>query len=138
MGAMEWSPALETGNLQIDEQHKSILAAYNQLHLAMEKGRGPAEVRRTLLFLTNYTIQHFQMESELMDQEQFPEAEQHKKLHHGLVVQLSQLMKGLDEGSAAVPAATMAFLSAWLVEHIQGEDCRLAEYLRGRGYRPTS
>ena len=138
MGLMEWSSALETSHPQIDEQHKSILAAYNQLHSAMEKGRGPGEVRRTLMFLTSYTIQHFKMEAELMDQERFPDAERHKKLHHGLVVQLSELMKDFDEGTGAVPTATMEFLSAWLVEHIQGEDCRLAEYLRGRGYRPTS
>jgi hemerythrin len=29
----------------------------------------------------------------------------------------------------------MDFLEGWLVEHIQGEDYRLAEYLRGKGVR---
>ena len=132
MGLLEWTPALVTRHPQIDAQHRSIIAAYNELQVAIGGGQGPAAVRRTLMFLASYTIQHFEMEAALMDREQYPGAGPHKQRHHDLVVQLRELVNGLDGGAAAITDATLAFLGTWLVEHILDEDCRLAEFLRSR------
>ena len=137
MDLIAWDSALETGHSRIDEQHKTLLEAVNHLSLAIDKGRGPEEVRKTLVFLAQYTLLHFHMEADLMDLERYPEAARHKKLHHGLVVKVSELMNRYDhEGPAALTLSTMDFLGGWLVEHIQGEDFRLAEFLRGQGTTP--
>ena len=96
----------------------------------MDKGRGREEVRKTLMFLTNYTLQHFRMEEDLMDAQQYPEAQRHKKLHHDLVVRLAELMKAhMDHGPAALTGTTLDFLGGWLVEHIQGEDFRAITFV---------
>ena len=130
MGAIEWNAALETNHPRIDEQHRALLQAFNQLHAAVLTGRDRGEGSRTLLFLTNYSVQHFRMEEELMDQAAYPDAPRHKKLHHDLVVRLSSLMKGYMEGTTTLSMSTLEFMEGWLVEHIQGEDFRLAEFLR--------
>ena len=38
----------------------------------------------------------------------------------------------VDQGPAALTTSTLDFLAGWLVEHIQGEDVRLAEGLRSQ------
>ena len=133
MDQIEWNSALETNHPLIDEQHRALIDAFNHLQAAMEKGRGVEEVRKTLVFLANYTLLHFQMEANLMDEQHYPDLLRHKKLHHGLVVKVSDLMKRYDlEGPAALTLSTLDFLGGWLVEHIQGEDVRLAEFLRSK------
>ena len=133
MDLMEWNAALETHHPLIDEQHRALLEAFNHLQVAMDKGRGLEEVRKTLVFLAQYTLLHFQMEADLMDAEQYPDLARHKRLHHDLVVKLSALMKRYEvEGPAALTLSTMDFLGGWLVEHIQGEDVRLADFLRSK------
>jgi len=132
MASIEWSPTLETGDDRIDEQHKALIEAFNQLHAALDHSRGWQEVSRTLIFLTNYTVQHFRQEEALMESAKYPDTPRHKKLHHDLVVKLSQLLKRYEEGSATLNLSTLEFLEGWLVEHIQGEDTRVAEHLRSR------
>jgi len=133
MALMEWRAELETHHALIDEQHQALIACFNHLHAAMDKGRAREEVRRTLMFLTNYTVQHFRMEEDLMEQQGYPDTPRHKRWHHDLVVQLSGLMdRYVTHGPAALTASTLDFLAGWLTEHIQGEDIRLAEFLRSR------
>ena len=136
MGDVEWNLALETGNAQIDGQHQALVAAFNRFSQAVAAGRGHTEVRETLLFLTGYTMQHFRMEEGLMEQAGFPDTERHRKLHYDLVVQLAGLMKALEQRSPQLAPLTLEFLRGWLVEHIQGEDLRLAEFLRARAVPP--
>ena len=133
MALMAWRAELETRHALIDEQHRALIECFNQLHAAMDRGRGREAVRSTLMFLTNYTLQHFRMEEELMDQAGYPSTQKHKQFHHDLVVQLSELMRNyVDLGPATLTTSTLDFLAGWLVEHIQGEDFRLAEFLRSR------
>ena len=40
MALMLWDKRLETGNAQIDEQHKALVEALNNLHAAMKQGKG--------------------------------------------------------------------------------------------------
>ena len=131
MDLMEWSEQLATNHAQIDEQHQALIACINRVHEASAQGHGREEVRGTLMFLTNYTLQHFKMEENLMDAAGYPEAERHKYLHHQLVVRLSELMRTFVAlGPKALTDSTMDFMAGWLGEHILGEDMRLAAFLR--------
>ena len=130
MARIEWNATLTLDHPKIDEQHKALIEAFNHLAEAIASGRGRQEGSKTLLFLTNYTVQHFQMEEDLMEQVRYPDAARHRKLHHDLVVKLSGLMKNYVSGAENLSGSTLDFLEGWLVEHIQGEDCRLAEFLR--------
>jgi hemerythrin len=130
MGLIEWSAALETGDARIDEQHRTLVKAFNDLEDALARRRGREAASRTLLFLVGYTTEHFRMEEELMDDAGFPDAGRHKRFHHDLVVKLSALLTSYTQGSATLNPDVMGFLEGWLVEHILGEDLRLAEFLR--------
>lgn len=45
-------------------------------------------------------------------------------------MKLSALLTSYTQGSATLNPDVMGFLEGWLVEHILGEDQRLAQFLR--------
>jgi len=133
VGLITWKPGLETGHAKIDEQHRGLTDAYNNLHLAMKQGKGKDELARTLSFLKTYTVEHFRMEEELMDRFGYPGVVEHKGIHGSLVSQVEELCVRFEAGRTALTLPVMDFLEGWLIEHIQGEDVRLAQFLKFRG-----
>ena len=133
MGLITWKASLETGHAKIDDQHRSLVAAFNELHAAMKQGKGKDELGRTLAFVKNYTMEHFAMEEELMDRFGYPGAIEHKGIHGSLVSQVTELCHRFEEGRTSLTLPVMDFLEGWLVDHIQGEDVRLAQFLKTRG-----
>jgi hemerythrin-like metal-binding protein len=133
MALIVWNKQLETGNGKIDEQHKALVEAFNKLHTAMKQGKGKDELGNTLNFLANYTVQHFQMEEQLMNAHQYPGSATHKGLHKDLVGKVADLVTKYNAGQAMLTMQVMDFLEGWLIEHIQGEDRRLADHLRTKG-----
>lgn len=133
MGTVVWDSKLETGYAKIDEQHKALVDAYNRLLAAMNEGKGKGEVANLLVFLKDYTVSHFQMEEALMAQHCYPRADAHKAIHQDLVQQVGGLVEKFQKGTIALTIPLMFFLEDWLVKHIQGEDVRLAEFLRTSG-----
>jgi len=132
MGLITWNKTLETGHPKIDEQHKALVDAFNNLHQAMKQGKGKEVLGKTLDFLKDYTVQHFKMEESLMDASHYPGAAKHKTFHKDLVVKVADLVDKFHNGQAMLTMQVMDFLEGWLVEHIQGEDQRLAEFLRSK------
>jgi hemerythrin len=133
MALIVWDQQLETGHGKIDEQHKSLVEILNRLHGAMKQGKGKAELGGILIFLKDYTVNHFAMEEALMAQHHYSGTEQHKRIHADLVAQVADLVNRFDQGTAALTLPVMNFLEDWLVKHIQGEDFRFAQELKGKG-----
>jgi hemerythrin-like metal-binding protein len=133
MALIAWKPELATGHPKIDEQHQSLIDAFNRLHNAMKLGKGKDELGGTLVFLRDYTVSHFKMEEELMDRSAYPGAPRHKTVHRELVTQVADLVDKFQKGTGALTLPVMDFLEKWLTNHIQGEDMLLADHLRGQG-----
>ena len=133
MALIVWDDRLQVGNQKIDEQHKALIEAFNRLHSAMKQGKGKEEIGNTLTFLKDYTVEHFGMEESLMKEHSYPKAAKHVDLHQDLVSKVADLSNKYNSGQAVMTMQVMDFLEGWLVEHIQGEDYRLAEYLRSKG-----
>ena len=132
MAIITWDARLETRHPKIDEQHQALVKAFNDLHAAMKQGKGREEVGGTLKFLKDYTVTHFRMEEDLMAQAGYPHRERHRERHADFVRKAEDLVEQFEAGRSMITLPVMNFIEGWLVEHIQGEDFRLAEYLRGR------
>ena len=131
MALITWDNSLATGHPKIDEQHQALIQAFNNLHGAMKQGRGRQELGATLTFLKDYTVSHFKMEEELMAGKAYPDAARHKQIHEELLKEVGDLVARFDAGTATLTMPVMDFLEDWLTKHIQGEDVKLAAYLRG-------
>ena len=133
MALIVWDTRLETGHAKIDEQHQSMAEIFNRLHGAMKQGKGRAEVEGILVFLKDYTVTHFAMEEELMARHGYTGAARHQEVHADLVRQVAELVGKVQAGHASLTLAVMNFLEDWLVQHIQGEDYRMALEFKTRG-----
>jgi hemerythrin len=127
-----WDKSLETGNQMIDTQHKQLFLAVNNLLHICESGKGKDELKKSLDFLTDYTIKHFFDEEQLQQQYKYPDYENHKKYHEGFKKEVRDLsveliMKGASD---SLLKDVQVKIGGWLVTHIKGQDVKVAAHIR--------
>ena len=127
-----WSTDLETGNNAIDSQHKELLKLTSGLVEACENNKGLEVLGRTLSFLASYTLKHFDDEEALQVRHNFPDYERHKKLHDDFKMQVVELIDQYkqDKNSESLRTKVNSVLVRWLLQHIRGEDFKIAEHIR--------
>ncbi|MDR0503192.1 MAG: bacteriohemerythrin [Treponema sp.] len=126
-----WSPILETGHEKVDEQHRQLFNALNNIVVAYREKRGSQEIIKTLFFLTNYTVMHFSTEEELMLKFNYPDYDAHKKNHEDFKVTVLEFMqKFQDEGpSEDLIVNVTSAVGDWLLSHIRVDDKKMASYV---------
>jgi hemerythrin len=130
----DWDPALTTGVEAIDGQHRELFARANAVLLAIEAGRGGAEARSTLAFLTRYAQEHFRDEEALQREAGYQEAERHAELHARIERRLQALAQAWEESpdEASMVADLKSFVNGWLAHHVLEEDVAMARHLARR------
>ena len=128
----KWDSSLETGHDKIDNQHRQLIAAVNNLIEASAIGKGDLAVMETLRFLIDYVIEHFSDEEALQAEFHYPDYLFHQRRHEEfkrLVGDLyDQVMnEGATEELINMVASTMG---AWLISHIKREDFRMAAFVK--------
>jgi len=130
----EWDTSLETGYLRVDNQHKELIVALNNIIEASKHGKGTEEILKTVAFLTDYTVMHFSTEEKLMEQFEYPDYEFHKSQHDKfkeVVVKLTKKMH--HEGpTEEIIEYTTAFIGKWLVHHIKDVDFQMAVFIKSK------
>ena len=130
-----WDDILATGHTLIDEQHKQLFAALNNLLKAYNSGKDSGGLAKELDFLTNYTIKHFFDEEQLQQKYNYPDYENHKRYHEEFkkVVRnfnVEFIMKGSSE---ALIKDIQTKIGDWLVSHIKVQDFKLAAHIKAQG-----
>ncbi len=133
MARIEWNTRLATYHPTIDEQHKGLLEAFNALQEALNRGTDKAEVARKLTHLQDFTVHHFRAEQGLMERAGYPRYGAHLALHEELLAQVADVCAAFEEDRVSMSPTMMGFLEEWLIEHIQDEDVKLADWLRSEG-----
>jgi len=133
MAYMDWRATLEVGHAKIDAEHRSLVDALNNLHLAMKQGKGKDEIEKTLLFLKDYTVAHFAGEERLMMAHRYPDTQRHCAIHADLVKEVGALIRDFQSGKVLLTSSVFSFLEDWLTKHIQGEDKALGAFLKSKG-----
>jgi hemerythrin len=132
--AYQWDSSLECGYELVDNQHKQLVAAVNNLMEASQSGQGDQAVMQTMDFLTGYTIKHFADEEKLQQQYDYPDYLNHKRLHDEFKVTVKGLTERLIKegpGPELVNVVSSA-IAAWLLNHIKGDDFRMAAYVKAK------
>ncbi len=132
---MRWDSSLQLGIGQIDDQHKQLVAMINDLHRAMKQRKTMAIMGGILERLVNYTVYHFGTEEKLFEKHDYPEYDQHKKIHENLVGKVIEFKTKIDRGDSTISMDLMDFLKDWLVNHIKGTDKKYVPFLQGKGVR---
>ena len=132
--AFQWDSSLETGYETVDNQHKQLFEALNNLIKASAGGHGNLAVMKTMDFLTAYTIKHFADEEELQKRFNYPDYEVHKRYHDEFKITANAITDRLiNEGpSKALIGEISALIGDWLLNHIKGDDFRMATYIKAK------
>jgi hemerythrin len=125
---------LETGDPEIDRQHRELFHRLDQLLGAAKHRRSHEEVGRTLAFLGDYVVHHFAAEERMMALSDYPEAEGHHEEHQRFVHDLGQLHQELkaDGPTTLFVIRVGNRVTTWLREHIYRTDRRLVDHLKAR------
>jgi len=129
-----WDRNLETGNGEIDGQHRELFHRIDRLLAASREKRSREEVAQTLTFLGDYVVQHFAAEERMMDETAYPELEAHRAEHARFVQEFGILYR---EFKAEGPSTLFIIrvgnrVTGWLREHIYRTDRSFVEHLRQR------
>lgn len=132
--AYSWTTDLETGNAKIDEQHKQLFVAINNLLEACSKGKGRDALKETTSFLYDYTSKHFADEEKLQLASQYPDYANHKQYHETFKKTVRELMDQLEtQGPNIVLVGKVnTAVAGWLISHIKREDVKVAAHIRSK------
>ena len=130
--AYKWDASLETGYDKIDNQHRQLVAAVNNLIEASAGGKGDKAVMETLEFLTGYAVKHFADEEQLQADYEYPDYLTHKRIHDDFKVTVGELIKRVTEEGPTeqIIGEVSSIIGAWLLNHIKGDDFRMAAFVK--------
>jgi len=133
MAMIRWDANLSVGISQIDNEHRKLVDMVNSLHQGVNSGTGKEALGAILNTLISYTKTHFDAEERLMKQHAYPDYLQHKKEHTRLMLDVGEVVKLYQTGTATLPNNVLQFLVDWLTNHIKAEDKKTGQYLRSKG-----
>ncbi len=130
MGSPVRFEELALGEGRIEGQHELVIRAMNGLQSALELSSPRAETERLLDTFAEVVRWHFASETEWMNSSRYPEAQGHVAEHNRLLDQLGEVRAEFAAGKIQPGGAFALFAQVWTTQHIQGQDRRLAEFLK--------
>lgn len=132
MTILSWNEQYRIGNPVIDEEHQSLFGLINAFHTEWARDHNPNSVMPILNQLIRYSQQHFQDEEAIMEREQYPLLEPHRKCHEKLVEQIFRLHQLFTDHGAKLEHDLQLFLKHWLVDHVVHNDFEFRDFLAAK------
>ena len=135
----QWDSSLETGYGKIDSQHKQLIKMVNKLIEASSTGKSADVVMEALDFLARYAVTHFSDEERLQVAYSYPDYAGHKRKHDDFKVVVNDLIQRVkNEGPTEDLIEEVCFtIGSWLLEHIMGDDFRMANFVKAADVNGT-
>ncbi len=131
---MRWTERLSVGVLELDGDHRRLIAIIDKLFSAHRDKTLPGEVESILEELIEYTDAHFSREEELLREHGYPGLKEHEAAHRRFVSSLLKIRLDWNDGATENADLKLAgLLKEWLVEHIVGMDRQYRDFLNQRG-----
>jgi len=125
-----WDDNLMTGSTQIDEEHKRLCDAVNDLYAAVKRQDSADAVHRHINLVREHCAQHFDQEEVYMRKIGFPGYEDHKAEHEDFLERIILLFDEYESGSEHAGIELLGFLGSLWQNHISTTDRELADYCK--------
>lgn len=135
MALITWSDAYSVGVGAMDEQHKGLVKALNELHAAMIEGKHKDATGPLLDRLLDYTRSHFSAEEQLLRRAKYPGTADQESMHKSLTGQVEKFIERHRKGEIALNVDLLTFLRDWLLNHIQKSDRDYGPWLNQHGVK---
>ncbi len=134
MSLVRWNDSFATGIARIDDQHRTLFGAVNDLHDAFRTGAAKAQIGKAIDFLVTYTVEHFRDEEGYMERYGYDGLAAHRAEHQLLLDQVQEFNGKFRTSPESVrPMEVARFLGDWLTHHINQVDLKYAGYLKAKG-----
>jgi hemerythrin len=130
---LTWNHACAVGVKAMDEQHAVLLDTLNEIRLALVRGQGREQVSEALNRLIEFTRMHFASEEQLLEQQGFPGAAEHRDAHQKLLGQIEEAALRSQHNDDLHMKSILLFLREWYMTHIEGLDSQYGVWLNARG-----
>lgn len=129
-----WKDSLLVGVPLIDEQHRKLVNAIDELMDACMKGEGRDAIGKTLNFVADYTKEHFSDEEKLQAQYAYPGMAAHKQIHTQFISNVSALVNDFNQNgpNVALTGKINKTLIDWLIRHIGTEDKKIGLHIQSK------
>ncbi|MCL2444217.1 MAG: hemerythrin family protein [Treponema sp.] len=127
-----WDESYLLGNEQVDAQHRQLFDIVNNLVNNCKSDSDTEKMKNALNFLVDYTVQHFDDEEALQIKINYPEYENHKKLHDDFKLVVVDLVNRFNTSgsTSGLGDDVKAIVIKWLVNHIMSEDKKIGVHLQ--------
>lgn len=127
---IRWNSTYELGIKEIDEQHIKLVDIINDFYNAFATAQAHEKIGEIINELVNYTIFHFTAEEEIFMNSNYPETDNHKKIHKEFVDELKRYHQEVKDGNMTTTYDLMTYLRDWLIKHIMGTDRTYLPYIK--------
>ncbi len=137
MPLIEWTDEMSVGLPELDDDHRLIIEAINQLDASAGDAAQQDVVRQHLMRLRRYAEVHFAREENVLAACAYPALEVQKKEHQDFVKCIQEATQRFDakpaESVEIISQALLGFLTDWLRHHILIEDMAYRPYVEDNG-----
>ena len=132
MHRFEFTPELETGNIDIDAHLHALFAMANEIMFSKDLAESPQLFRRAVTYLVSYLDYHFASEELAMFQRSYNRRRFHSAFHEHVRSEAREIAARLGREGLFDEARRAIFfvLEDWVVYHVADADRQLATYLR--------
>lgn len=137
MPLIQWTDQMSVGLPELDDDHKMIIEAINQLDANAGDAAQKDVVRQCLMRLRRYAEFHFAREEKVMAACAFPAIEVQKDEHRNFVERIQEVTQRFDakpeDATEVISQELLGFLRDWLNHHILIEDMAYRPYVEHNG-----
>ena len=137
MPLFKWNKAHAVFIAELDEEHKALFRAGQELEQALKGKAAAAGLESRIQGLIEQVGSHFDHEERLMRDSKCPSLEWHKGQHNAARRRLQGFVGSIEEGDADAPQLLLEYLAGWLQDHTALTDRMMAAHVRNH-WRATA
>jgi len=126
---IKWDKAYETGNFEIDAEHKIFVKIIEKIQAAYNEQQPTDYIESLITELIKYADFHFCSEENIMKSIGYPDLKNHQHLHLKLVEELKEQISVIDISYINMEEL-LDFITDWFAKHTVEEDKKIAEYIK--------
>lgn len=131
-----WRERYKTGIRAIDADHRMLFDIVNALIAESNNNSNADEIGSTFRALTEYVDTHFAREEKFLEQCDYRDLDDHKKLHQKLREKVLAIEELFHKNPSNLDLESVCkFLSDWLVHHILNSDMAYVPAIRAQASR---
>ena len=132
-----WSSDYDTGVEEIDDQHRILVNTINEANEKLQSDSSLGVLESITKDLLSYALYHFETEEELMQEHDYKsysleQYEAHMRQHRDFSAQVVAVRETIKAGNPMPKEELIAFLTDWLINHINKTDKKLAAFLHSK------